>query len=703
MKRLAALLVGLGACTGSATNSTEPTDTAPPATDAVDAPQSEPGSDGEPEERVERCEPAIERVRLVRQRSVPGGRQLHLALALGDGTAVDAVRAAQCLTIADERLGELAASFGPAAAGPGATLIVARRSDGDADASRTVIDDVVASRPDDEVIAVWSWADDLVQVVGPTTDRDRIARRLDATWTASSADALPAADVAVEAAEEWERLADDALLGLRSIVFVAPSLELAEPPDLDRDVVIDHWITSTGSVDAPPAATSSGGLVVVGFCDDGGELDLSIADGDVVERSFGIGDAAVEHKGRPCTPDEARDATPPERLVLDATFRPDELEVYERALRQLDERSSLPIGDRVDATDDVEWTATMIFGDPPESAPYTAKFRGRSTLGCERRSRTIDFDGGDARHLLAASGTDEFTLVSLCADPGYVRQLVGQQVMRMFDLWHLETSTVEFRIEGRSQGVYLLGERLVDEVRNDRTRVSSVIRRDYDIAGRPAEVDHVAEGTEAEARARYDELVAVAEELSGEELVEALRTRLDLDQYLRWIAVNTALGNGDYVDEVYFIGEETLGADGEPAEYFTIHAWDPDGIFTPCHREGRLAIEDPDGLLYCTEALLDRALFDDPVVEELYAETLASVLDRFGPEELAAIADEAAATVTRWLDDDEVAAAMNEFADAFPDDGGVRDFVELVAADLVARYEAQRSELIDRLDAFRAR
>lgn len=664
------------------------------------------------------CEDRIDRISLVRQRSVPGGRQLHLSVT-GDGDPT--ASAAACLRVVDQRLGELPIAVSSSASGPGATLIVARWDVDHAEDSRAFVAQYLAASPSDEAIAVWTWTDDVRQLVGSTSDRARITTRLDATPGIAAPGVFDAASVAERAVETWEDIADDALLGHRTVIFVAPDVDLDELPDIDRDVVTDYWWLGTDlgkrTVVAPQDSSGSAArqaaeeismmlseqqtdrLVVVGFCDDGGELDLSLTSGERQIRSFGIGDAADEHVGVDCDLQEAAAHAEFVMTTLDVTFADEQRAQYEAAVAAADAQDGR---DRVDADrpPDPEWTGSVVWDERNQPVGFTADFRGQSTIACERRSWSIDLDGGDARHLLDASGTDEFVLVSMCADPGYVSQLTGISVMSQFDVWNLQHDTVELRVDGVSQGIYLLIENPDDEFRNDGSLVTSVIRRGYDVADLPSEVKF-GDGGQTASLDAYDDVLLATEGPRGDELVEALRMRMDLDQYLRWTAVNVALGSGDYIDEVYFIGEQSIDERHADTAYFSIHGWDPDGLFTECHRGGRLAIVDANGLLVCTESLLDRAIFADDVVYALYVEVLAELT----PESFGAATRRSAESIQRWLDVPDVAPAMVELIeiDARASDPAVASqVVNAAAADLASAYVSMHTELLDRIAAFRA-
>lgn len=649
----------------------------------------------------------VERLTAVRIRSAPGGRQLHVSLHDEEGVALNAGFVG-CLAVEDERLGPLPLAQAVAPTGPGATMIVARWTPSEASASRTFIDAFLAQRPADERVSVWAWSDSLVQVVGATTDREAIARRLDAVWTAD--DAAPGApeEVAVQAAEEWERLSSGALLGPRTIVFVAPDLSLEEIPDIDRDFVTDFWVlaedngarqfagTDPTGIDA--AAESIGvaidsvydeGLSVLAFCDDGGPLRLSVTAAERVIRRVGFGDAAVEHRGAGCDLQRILDTAPPEAPTFSISFTDDERAAFDRAAEERDSRTT--------------WTGALELGGDPAAAPFEGSFRGRSSLGCERKSISINLDGGDRRHALPASGTDEFFLISMCLDDRYVNQLNADRLFAEMGLWELEFGTAEVLIDGATRGVYLFVEEIDQELRNDRSGLRAVIRRRTDIDGKPADVEHSFDSDEA-ALERYDSFLADVTELSGDELVDALEQQLDVDQYLRWVALMTLLGNGDYIDEVFFVAEASVDAAHQVVDYYTVHGWDPDDLFSDCHHDGRFAINDPNGLLYCTESLLDHHIFADPLVYDRYVDVLEEVIESVTPDRFRTLAEETRDELLGWFADAAIRDAMVELLAANPDASAEDVAIEEITGateSLISNFESNRDSLIEAIVDYR--
>ena len=666
-----------------------------------------------------KCE-ALDRVRLVRSESRPGGRRLHLQLTDGDGVATVPEVAQPCLVVGSERLGPLESVVSATPPTGGATLIVARWATADAAASRDAIDALIAELGATERVAVWAWSDELRQVVGATSDRALIARRLDAVWAADDAAVLDAAEAGDIAAEEWEDFNDDALLGARSVVFVAPTLDLGDRPDVDRDVVTDHWIVNSGdggrviALDGGSASDAGAAvgvriaedavqpLTVVDVCDDGDALDLTFTAGDRELRSVGVGDAAIEHVGAQCHIDSGAAVGSVETV---ASFDPPQRAVFDDAVAVADELSGR---DRFDAggdgATDPEWSGSLSFDGGATTAPFEASFRGQSSIECKRRNWSVDLEGGDARHPYPGASSDEFVLASLCNDEGYVNTLIGSAVMSDLGIWSQAVGTTPFAIDDESRGVYAVIEHPVEDLRHENSRVVTVLRRRYDVIGVQPDVEYVADLTardESTIVNAYDRLIDTARDESGIAMVEALRGRFDLDQYLRWTAVMSLLGSGDHIDELYFVGTESVDADHEPVVYFQVNGWDPDDLYAECHRDGRFAIDDPTGLLSCTESLLDAELFSDPAVLELYVEQLESVLHAWTPERFAATAGDAAADITRHFGDADVVAALPELGDAGIDQASSTTFVESTAASISERFDARHAELIEGIASYR--
>lgn len=326
----------------------------------------------------------------------------------------------------------------------------------------------------------------------------------------------------------------------------------------------------------------------------------------------------------------------------------------------------LALHDQYDANqDETEFTLSIRLGD---AAPVAARahFRGQTSLKCGRKSYSVHFVDDVARRIGPNAFGSEFYLLSLCKDPGEFRQVLANRLMAKLDLFPLEQRYVRLTVAGRERGVYLLLEKPDEHLKRSQAAVSAVIRRRFDSQGEPDEVKYPKpERAPDEAASVLDSYHAVLEPITGAdpaELFDALSGRLDLDNYLRWLAVQSTLQCGDYVDETFFYAS----VEGS-APYFRNLGWDTDDLFEQCHHDGRYALRDAHELVYCAEGKLDTALTASSDVYHRYAETLAGLLRaELAPEQIESELDEVHDDLLGRLVDDAVCVGTGEALDGQP-------------------------------------
>lgn len=355
------------------------------------------------------------------------------------------------------------------------------------------------------------------------------------------------------------------------------------------------------------------------------------------------------------------------------------------------------------ARSDFETQVRLAPGQPTVLA--TAHLHGQGSLSCERKSYTIQLTGAD-RYLIQDSATDEYTLISMCDDPAYV---YAPTVFGLYanDLFTMKHRFVEFVIDGKTRGIYMLVEKAQDELRRDHARTSGVLRRQYPVGTADAfevlysdSLDPLAPST------RYKAFIAQLAPLTGDALITAARSQLDLEQYLRYLANQSILRSGDYIDEAYFIGTEQANGMGGTSETYRVMAWDPEG-YTTCHSNGANAYPDSFGLSYCAEARLDFKLLGDPYVYKLFAgkleESLATMMTR---DKMAAGLEKNKTALHALLSTPAICAAMTELLKlnaGAADCAVARSVITARADSILASYDARRTYLLNQLVAYRAR
>ena len=362
-------------------------------------------------------------------------------------------------------------------------------------------------------------------------------------------------------------------------------------------------------------------------------------------------------------------------------------------------------GRRIKQSNRSDFSLSVRMGEHWEAARATAHLRGKGSFGCARRNYTLNLYGKRPRFASLDSVTDEFYLLSMCLDHGYVRQHTVLKLWSQLGLFPMQLRYVELTLNGSSRGVYLLVEKL-DRIRFSRSGLRALLRRNFSSVRTLVEVKYSRTG-EQEARADYEKTLEEFVGLSGERLVARFRERMNLDQYLLWIASNALLQNGDSVDELWLLAEDNPTPQAGARPYYTFFAWDPDDVFNVCHLDGRYAFRDPYELTYCAEAEWDHILLGDPVGYALYVDVLEDLVEtRLKPRIFDDILRETSDALLPFMARENVASAMLEL---FPSGNGSpesdRATAEATIRDTVQRlsqsFERSSSVLEERIARYR--
>ena len=278
----------------------------------------------------------------------------------------------------------------------------------------------------------------------------------------------------------------------------------------------------------------------------------------------------------------------------------------------------------------------------------TFNLRGQGTIFCARKSLTLRFE---APTTLGTSPPSEgFVLLALCEDPTLLRSRVAFERLQSVGLFPPWFGFAEVKLNGETNGLYLVVERPRDAIARGTPSNSRVLRRRS--PERVVEVDRpdVEDIANLESfLAPYYALLDLPTTLTGEALLAALRARMDFDQYLSMVAFNSALENGDNIDELYFYDAPHPARAPTPGgvPYWRVMAWDQDEIFRPCH----VAQPSPDPALYCAESVLDDLVRTSLPARVAYIAALRQVLEGpLRPVAVRSAAERAAAEVRVYLE-----------------------------------------------------
>ena len=593
-----------------------------------------------------------------------------------------------------------------------------------ADLLRAAAGSLVDHLPPSASLALYRRCTMAEQVVGFSTDRRRARALLrePGLWDGGMAGCL-----AGPRQGPWQALAaavgEVALVGgqaepaLRSVVFLGERLHGAPPEPLSATGEVDvyalvqeRWEPGTGPGDRLQVIPWTGG----DFLPAAAELGRLMAD-----RSRGIfslgacpGETALLHlrrggsSGRACEL-EAPTCPPGEaELACDAGVIAAGERRYPRLVQLLMDDEQRAVFERCSA----EWDRSdfelrvKLGGAAPARA--TAHLRGQSSIGCQRKSFTVNLEGRAPRHILPGVATDRFLLISMCLDDRYFQQYTANLLAAGMGLFPMGFGFVELRLDGETRGVYLMLEKPDEALEKEQARPELIVRRRFDPDGSPPDVHLPAGASLADPELEpYRQLLGLSAAHSGESLVQALEERIDLEGYLRLVALQSLLGNGDWVDEVFFSAHQAATG-GKISVRHRGTTWDMDDLFSDCHHEGRHAMSDPHGLLYCAEGDLEKGILSDPSVHGRYVDVLEElIVERLTEERLAEALGRTAEDLLGFFDNPEVCAAMVELVESNP--AAIEPAVAIQdirshMEELVGQYRLRREELLAGIARYRA-
>ena len=348
-----------------------------------------------------------------------------------------------------------------------------------------------------------------------------------------------------------------------------------------------------------------------------------------------------------------------------------------------------------------DWTTHVAIG-PSLPEPAVAHFRGNSSLGCQRKSITINLDGGHPRRLSSGSADDEFLLISMCLDDRYFQQFLANHLLQARGLFQPRQRYVRLTINGDDQGVYLLLENPTETIRRRHAGVESVLRRRNEAQGNAADVKWPSDPEEAQAaRAAYEAMAGLVWNTPAEDLEATLEAHLDLEMFLEWLAFHTYVRNGDYVDEVFFFASIEQGE-----RFYRISGWDADDLLSNCHHNAKNALPDPWNIYYCAEGILEHALIYSPVLYDRFINHLeALILEELPYEKMVSTVFMVRDALFEHLNDESVCSAMVEIINANPQAStceGAKADIQGHMQDFLSGLSQRSTSLLNLIEAYRS-
>jgi spore coat protein H len=234
-------------------------------------------------------------------------------------------------------------------------------------------------------------------------------------------------------------------------------------------------------------------------------------------------------------------------------------------------------------------------------------------------------------------------------DRNYCNNHLAFEMMENSGLFGLFYSFCELIVNGRSEGIYLVIERPEDWALKKKNS-PLVVRRGYD-----NKIDKLKTGgkTDKDETQKYmtcfRDIYRSINKYDGEELFRTLSTWLDTEMYMKWLAFNFFVRNGDYTDEVYFFID--------PVTFkFGIIPWDYDDVFSLAPHEGIAESRKYTGgkLIFSTEDKLDIKIATDQYLYEKYLVQFRELLNQLSPEVLRKVFEDTYAELFPYYSDSEI-------------------------------------------------
>ena len=256
--------------------------------------------------------------------------------------------------------------------------------------------------------------------------------------------------------------------------------------------------------------------------------------------------------------------------------------------------------------------AVVQFGDRSRQ-PAVISMRGRGSLKMENKPNFR------VRLTRKEAFTEEIEIKSLYLmnmqfDKAEYLMAWSYGLLRELGLFHLYNRYVRVIVNGESLGIYLLVEPPSDGIRRPSPKTVTIYRRREPSLFTREWKDSVPYSDES-----LDLLTELNQQEQPSGTLEAYRNAINIDQYMRWLAINSILRNSDHIDEVFLY---EVRSDKDRPEPLQLMAWDYDDIGSRTQKRDHH--DDP--LLWSALGDIDRNILHDPELFSHYKSILRDML-----------------------------------------------------------------------------
>ncbi len=283
------------------------------------------------------------------------------------------------------------------------------------------------------------------------------------------------------------------------------------------------------------------------------------------------------------------------------------------------------------------------FGKQTIHSYVTASSRGQSSMMMPRKNMKIqsaykDQSGHPQKMKIAGIDAKKILLSSGSADPLLTKNMAVYRLYELAGIKTMKTSYAEVTVNGVSQGLHMLSESADDHIMKE-FKADIAFRRGYvDVLELREQKKSLSQQDVAAYTSAVHAIYSDVKKLKGAELLASLEKRMNFKNYLRLLAMNYLVKNGDYFDELYFYGVKN--AAGEM--YFDVFPWDFDDSFSekmhiailPGYSNSGRSKRSEKQMLFSFESQIDLAISQDAVLLNKYFEVFGEVVSKLTAEKI---------------------------------------------------------------------
>lgn len=309
----------------------------------------------------------------------------------------------------------------------------------------------------------------------------------------------------------------------------------------------------------------------------------------------------------------------PDQLVFDTVTKEDvyliEFKILDREYRGVQKELDF----------DIEFKAPHLHIQENVHPVLSITTRGKSSLKQRRKSYTVKLQDGINIQFKSGERTlENFYLISMSMDRNYVHNRFAFDCLNALGIFPLAHRYVALKINNTDEGIYLLTERPFDHLLGEKASPYALRRLQSGVIDKDKIADHSNTSDLKKYRKLFKKIHKSFRDTEGLEYYNILNDQIDMQAYMRWLAFNYLVRNGDYTDELYcYILPNSDG------KRFSIMPWDFDDILAREPHEGTAdrAHFNKDKLLFSTEDPLDQIIAGDSTLYAIYLKELHSVID----------------------------------------------------------------------------